>query len=59
MNDNQAFYSFSYTDVDGTTKSFTSDATKPIFWTDVANDFIAFLSSVYGYDLFGSITIEE
>ena len=59
MNDNQAFYSFSYTDVDGTTKSFTSDATKTIFWKDVAVDFIAFLSGVYGYDLFGSITIDE
>lgn len=59
MSDNQAFYSFSYTDVDGTTKSFTSDATQPIRWTEVAADFIAFLGAVYGYDLHGSITIEE
>ncbi len=59
MNGNQVSYSFSYTDVDGTTKSFTADSTKPLRWPDVAEDFIAFLSAVYGYDLHGSITIEE
>lgn len=59
MNDNQASYSFSYTDVDGTTKNFTAYSDKALRWPDVAADFIAFLSAVYGYDLHGSITIEE
>lgn len=59
--DNEDFkhnYTFQYTNED-TSKSVFKSYDEGVMWTEVLNDFVDYLSFVYGYDIKDKIRVES
>jgi hypothetical protein len=60
MNDNDFShnYTFSYTNEDTSKTSFKSYE-EGVMWSEVLNDFVDYLSYVYGYDIKDKVRVES
>jgi hypothetical protein len=52
------YYTFSYTNEDGS-KSLNKVYEEGVMWTEVLNDFVDYLSFVYGYDIKDKVRVES
>jgi len=52
------YYTFSYTNEDGS-KSLNKVYEEGVMWSEVLNDFVDYLSYVYGYDIKDKVRVES
>jgi hypothetical protein len=52
------YYAFSYLNEDSA-KSFSKSYEEGVMWTEVLNDFVDYLSFVYGYDIKDKVRVES
>jgi hypothetical protein len=57
--DFNSYFTFSCTDEDGSNKSLSKSYEEGVMWTEVLNDFVDYLSYVYGYNLKDKVRVES